>query len=108
MEASTEAPISAGSKTMADLMARAAEMHGDTVLVRHKRDGEWRDITFAQVGAMVSEVGRGLIDLCIGAGERVCMLANTRAQWTVADPAISSAGGGLVPNYPTNAPEEFG
>jgi long-chain acyl-CoA synthetase len=106
MEASTEAPISTGSKTMADLMARAAEVHCDTVLVRQKRDGEWQDLTFAEVGAMVSEVGRGLIDLGLAAGERVCLLANTRPEWTVVDLAISSAGCVVVPVYPTNAPEE--
>jgi long-chain acyl-CoA synthetase len=106
MEASTEAPISTGSKTMADLMACAAEVHGDAVLVRHKRDGEWQEMTFAEIGAMVSEVGRGLIDLGVAAGERVCLLANTRPEWTVADLAISSAGCVVVPIYPTNAPEE--
>jgi long-chain acyl-CoA synthetase len=106
MEASTDAPISTGSRTIADLMARAAEVHGDAVLVRHKRDGEWREQTFAEVGTMVSEAGRGLIDLGLQAGERVCLLANTRPEWTVADLAISSAGCVVVPIYPTNAPEE--
>jgi long-chain acyl-CoA synthetase len=106
MEASTEAPISTGSRTIADLMARAAEVHGDAVLVRHKSDGEWRELTFAEVGTMVSEAGRGLIDLGLQAGERVCLLANTRPEWTVADLAISSTGCVVVPIYPTNAPEE--
>ena len=106
MEASTDAPISTGSRTIADLMARSAEVHGDAVLVRHKRDGVWHEQTFAEVGTMVSEAGRGLIDLGLQAGERVCLLANTRPEWTVADLAISSAGCVVVPIYPTNAPEE--
>jgi long-chain acyl-CoA synthetase len=105
MEAST-ASVSSGSRTMADLMAAAARTHADHVAVRHKIDGAWRDVTYAEVGEIVREIGLGLIDLGIGAGDRVCILANTRPEWTYADFAITSAGGVVVPIYPTNSPEE--
>src|SRR4051794_5055486 len=95
-----------GSKTIADLAARAAESHSDAVAVRFKRDGAWHDVTFAEVGAIVSEIGCGLVDLGIAAGERVCLLANTRPEWTYCDFAIAAAGGVVVPIYQTNSPEE--
>src|SRR3954453_20135531 len=95
-----------GSKTIADLAARAAESHSDAVAVRFKRDGAWHDVTFAEVGAIVSEIGRGLVDLGIAAGEGVCLLANTRPEWTYWDFAIAAAGGVVVPIYQTNSPEE--
>ena len=108
MEGSTAATdvASTGSKTIADLAARAAEVHPDAVAVRHKHDGAWHDVTFAEVGAIVSEIGRGLIDLGIAAGDRVCILANTRPEWTYVDFAIAAAGGVVVPIYQTNSPEE--
>jgi long-chain acyl-CoA synthetase len=106
MEAGTAPRITTGSKTMADLLGRAVERFGDRVAVRHKQDGAWHDVTFREVGAIVSELGRGLIDLGIEPGERVCILANTRPEWTYADFAITSAGGVVVPIYQTNSPEE--
>jgi long-chain acyl-CoA synthetase len=105
MEAGT-APATTGSTTIADLMRRAADKYSDQPAVRHKVDGEWRDVTFAEVGEIVSEIGRGLIDLGIEAGDRVSLLCNTRPEWTYADFAISSAGAVVVPIYPTNSPDE--
>jgi long-chain acyl-CoA synthetase len=97
---------STGSKTIADLIGRAAEQYGDRVAARHKVDGAWEDVTYAQVGAVVREIGLGLIDLGIQPGERVCIVAKTRLEWTFCDFAISSAGAVVVPIYATNSPEE--
>jgi len=105
MQAGT-ATQSTGSKTIADLIGRAANRFGDRVAAVHKVDGSWRDVTFAEVGEIVGEIGRGLIDLGIQPGERVCILSKTRAEWTFCDFAISSAGGVVVPIYPTNSAEE--
>ena len=106
MEAGTAASHSTGSKTIADLMVCAAEQFADRVAVRHKVDGDWRDVTYAEVGHVVREIGLGLIDIGIAPGERVSLLCNTRPEWTYCDFAITSAGAVVVPIYPTNSPEE--
>jgi long-chain acyl-CoA synthetase len=106
MEAAAAGAQSTGSKTIADLIGRAAERFGDRVAVRHKVAGEWRDVTYAQVGEIVREIGLGLVDLGLEPGERVCILAGTRPEWSYADFAIAAAGGVVVPIYPTNSPEE--
>jgi len=106
MEAGTAVSQSTGSKTIADLMVRAAEQFADRVAVRYKVDGDWRDVTFAEVGEIVREIGLGLIDLGIAPGERVSLLCNTRPEWTYCDFAITSTGAVVVPIYPTNSPEE--
>src|SRR5436190_11942929 len=107
MESSIAAPSeSTGSTTIADMAALAAERFGDRAAVRYKRDGEWRDVSFAEMGEIVSEIARGLIDLGLQPGERVALLCTTRPEWTFADFAITSAGGVVVPIYPTNSPEE--
>ncbi len=106
MEAGTAASHSTGSRTIADLMVRAAEQFADRVAVRHKVDGDWRDVTYAEVGDIVREIGLGLIDIGIAPGERVSLLCNTRPEWTYCDLAITSAGAVVVPIYPTNSPEE--
>ena len=104
--AGTAASQSTGSKTIADLMVCAAEQFADRVAVRHKVDGDWRDVTYAEVGEVVREIGLGLIDIGIAPGERVSLLCNTRPEWTYCDFAITSAGAVVVPIYPTNSPEE--
>src|SRR5437868_7386266 len=105
MEA-TAVSQSTGSKTIADLLPRAAEKYASQPAVSFKRDGEWHDVTYAQLGEIVSEIGRGLIDLGIEPHERVCILANTRPEWSYCDFAISAAGAVVVPIYPTNSPSE--
>jgi long-chain acyl-CoA synthetase len=106
MEAGTTPARGSGSTTIADLCARAAEQFGDEIAIKHKVDGAWCDVTFAQVGAIVQEIGLGLIALGLQPGERVAILCNTRPEWAYADFAISSAGGVVVPVYPTNSPQE--
>ena len=105
MEAGTAAQ-STGSKTIADLIGRAAELYGDRVAARHKADGEWHDVTYARLAEIASEIGRGLLDLGIQPGDRVCILANTRVEWTYCDLGITSTGAIVVPIYQTNSPGE--
>src|SRR5918998_1809594 len=108
MESSTAAPsrTTTGSSTIGDMMALAAERYGERPAVRFKRDGGWHDVSFAEVGEIVSEIARGLIDLGLAPGDRVSLLCTTRPEWTYADFAITSAGGVVVPIYPTNSPSE--
>ena len=91
---------------MARSAATAAERYSDRLAVRHRQDGEWRDRTFAEVSEVVDELALGLIELGLQPGDRACILANTRPEWTFASLAISRAAGVVVPIYPTNSPEE--
>src|SRR5947209_16436291 len=96
----------ATGRTMADLASAAAERFGDRVAVRHKRDGAWSELTYGEVGTIVDEIDTGLIELGFKPGDRACVLANTRPEWTFSSFGISSAGGVVVPVYPTNSPKE--
>jgi long-chain acyl-CoA synthetase len=102
----TAAPSATASQTIADLIPHAAERYGDRTAVRCKRDGAWQDVTYAELDQIVREVALGLIDLGIEPGERVCILANTRPEWSYADLAATSVGAVVVPIYQTNSPEE--
>jgi long-chain acyl-CoA synthetase len=95
-----------GSQTIADLVANSAAAHGDHVAVRYKRDGAWHDVDYRQLAEIVQEIALGLIALGIEPGERICILANTRPEWSYADMAATSAGLVVVPIYQTNSPEE--
>jgi long-chain acyl-CoA synthetase len=97
---------STGSSTVADLIPRAAAEHAEHTAVRFKRGGAWHDVSYAELATIVQEVGLGLIDLGIEPGERVCILANTRPEWSYADLGATAAGAVVVPIYQTNSPEE--
>jgi long-chain acyl-CoA synthetase len=103
MEAATS---TTGSQTIADLIPRSAAGHAEQVAVRYKREGAWHDVSYTQLADIVQEIGLGLIDVGIEAGERVCILANTRPEWSYADMGATSAGAVVVPIYQTNSPEE--
>ena len=105
MEAASTATTT-GSRTMADMLGLAVERNPELVAVRYKQDGDWHDVTLAEVGEITSEIGRGLIALGVEQGDRVSILCNTRPDWTYADFGITRAGGVVVPIYPTNSPEE--
>ncbi|HXB66296.1 MAG TPA: cytochrome P450 [Solirubrobacteraceae bacterium] len=92
--------------TIADLLPHAVAAYADSVAIRHKHDGAWLDVTYAQLSAIVDEIAMGLIDLGIQPGDRVCILAGTRPEWTYADLAITAVAAVVVPIYPTNSPEE--
>jgi long-chain acyl-CoA synthetase len=105
MEVSTPA-TGTGSQTIAGMLPQSVAEFGDRIAVRYKRDGEWHDVSFKELGEIVQEIGLGLIDLGIEAGERVSILANTRPEWSYADMGATSAGTTVVPIYQTNSPEE--
>jgi len=91
---------------MADLALLAARKHAGRPAVKYKRAGEWVGVSFEEFGATVRETALGLLSLGLAKGDRVSILANTRAEWAYACFAILSAGGVSVSIYPTNSPNE--
>jgi long-chain acyl-CoA synthetase len=94
------------SRTLADLLPRSAEKYGAAEAVRFKEGTAWVSRSFAEVGETVRALSLGLIELGVGKGDKVSILANTRPEWTYADFAALSAGATVVPIYQTNSPEE--
>jgi long-chain acyl-CoA synthetase len=91
---------------MAELTRTAAERHGDAPAAIYMRDGQWAELSFGELWDQVRDVAFGLISLGVAAGDRVCILANTRLEFTIADLAASTIGAIVVPVYPSNTPEE--
>ncbi|HWO84310.1 MAG TPA: long-chain fatty acid--CoA ligase [Solirubrobacterales bacterium] len=94
------------SKTVADLLPRAAEQYGPKVAVRYKEGDQWVGKTFEEVRDIVRPLAFGLVTLGVEKGDRVSILGNTRPEWTYFDFAALSIGATVVPIYQTNSPEE--
>ncbi len=93
-------------KTVAKLSSFAATQHGDLLAARFKREGVWQDRSYGEVAEEVERLALGLMARGIQPGERVCILAETRPEWSVAAYALWSAGAVVVPIYPSNSPQE--
>ena len=90
------------------MMGLAAERYGDqpaaTVQARRRVA---RRLATRELGEIVSEIARGLIDLGLEPGRpRGPALHDPRRVDATPTSAITSAGGVVVPIYPTNSPEE--
>jgi long-chain acyl-CoA synthetase len=83
----------------------ATRTHAGTA-IRHKADGEWVDVPYAELGRIAVEIARGLIALGVKPGDRVAILAKTCPEWTYADCGALLAGAVVVPVYHTNSSEE--
>jgi long-chain acyl-CoA synthetase len=94
------------SKTVADLLPRAADQYGPKVAVRYKEGDRWVSKTFEEVREIVRPLAFGLVTLGVEKGDRVAILGNTRPEWTYFDFAALSIGATVVPIYQTNSPEE--
>ena len=111
MESATAAtaavPNQTDAKTIADLLPVAIADHSNVEAVRYKDDsGTWTSKTYAEVGEIVRDLSRGLIELGVEKGDKVAILSNTRVEWTYFDFAALTAGATVVPIYQTNSPEE--
>ncbi|HET9197091.1 MAG TPA: long-chain fatty acid--CoA ligase, partial [Solirubrobacterales bacterium] len=94
------------SKTIADLLPKAAAQYGSNVAVRYKEGDRWIGKTFDEVVEIVRPLAFGLVTLGVEKGDRVSILGNTRPEWTYFDFAALSIGATVVPIYQTNSPEE--
>jgi long-chain acyl-CoA synthetase len=94
------------SKTIADLLPKAAAQYGSKTAVRYKEGDAWISKTFDEVLKIVRPLAFGLVTLGVEKGDRVSILGNTRPEWTYFDFAALSIGATVVPIYQTNSPEE--
>jgi long-chain acyl-CoA synthetase len=96
--------LSTGARTLGEMILRAGDRDG--VALRYKEAGSWREMSYAELVRSARDLARGLIALGIEPGDRVSILADTRAEWTVADAASFCAATVVAPIYQTNSPEE--
>jgi long-chain acyl-CoA synthetase len=94
------------ASTVTALPASAAQRFSDRIAARFKVQDEWRDMSYAELGTAIEEIALGLAAMGIEPGDRVCILSDTRLEWTLASYGISAAGAVVVPIYPTNSANE--
>jgi long-chain acyl-CoA synthetase len=94
------------ARVVSDLPFVAAQVYEDRVAWRYRENGAWQDKTFVEVAESVRELASGLVHAGVQAGDRVCVLAETRYEWSAVGLAILAAGGIVVPIYASSSPGE--
>lgn len=84
-----------------------AQNHSDSVALRHKRNGEWRQFTYGQMAERIEQLASGMVEKGVRAGERVGILSPNLPEWLMADFAVQSIRGVTVPIYATSTPEQI-
>ncbi|MFH9072255.1 AMP-dependent synthetase/ligase [Streptomyces alboflavus] len=93
-------------RTLSVLAEWAAGRHGGLPALRFKRGGGWQEVTYEGLRDAVRGVGCALVGLGVEPGDRVAILAETRAEWTYAHFGTMAAGAVVVPVYPTAGDDE--
>ncbi|MGH7732363.1 MAG: AMP-binding protein, partial [Gemmatimonadales bacterium] len=89
-------------RTLNDIFFGAIDRFKDRpAVMRHKRDGAWRPISYVELYARVRDMSFGLATLGIAKGDRVAILSENRPDWAVADYACLALGAADVAIYPT-------
>jgi len=98
-------PTSAG-RTLSDLFYDSVDTHRKPDHLKHKVDGQWRDISSEEFRRAVEETSLGLRELGVEKGDRVALLSENRPEWAIADLATLTAAGVVVPIYATLTPAQ--
>lgn len=72
----------------------------------YQADGQWRSITYRELGERIDAVASWLIDEGVERGDRVAIFAANSPSWSIADLAIITIGAVSVPVYATNTAEQ--
>ena len=84
-----------------DMFHKRVEASSASEAYRYKKDGAWKSFTWGDYGRQVRSLALSLLDLGLAKGDKVCIIANTRWEWEIADKAINLFGAITVGIYQT-------
>ncbi len=91
---------------LAAMLFQSAHTYAGAVAMRIQVDGQWRSVTYHQMGDTVRQVARALLALGIKPGDRIGIFAENRPEWALVDFAGLAIGGIIVPIYATNTKQQ--
>ena len=84
--------------TLKETLERSAQKHGDKVLMKFKRDEEWRTLSFREFLSKVRNVAEALVRGChVRPGDRVALMGANSPEWCVIHYAITGLAAIAVP-----------
>lgn len=102
-EVRTQIDASIEGRTVVDIFARNAREHPSLAAIHWKAGDQWSELTWSEYRAVVLDVAAGLIDLGIGKGDFVALMAANRPEHVIADLGAVHAAATPVTLYSTLA-----
>ena len=106
MIAEPELSRGAAAKNLVTLFEGQALRRGNQPAVRHKQDGAWGEVSWAELARRARDVSDGLASLGVRPGDRVAVIGETQLEWILADLGILGAAAITVTIYQSNLPHE--
>ncbi|HVL80326.1 MAG TPA: long-chain fatty acid--CoA ligase [Actinomycetota bacterium] len=94
-------------KTITSLFQQTVSEHAEIPALKWKEGEDWKSLSWAEYGRLVTEMANGLISLGLRKGEFANILSSNRYEYYIADLATMHAGGIPVSLYNTLAPEQI-
>jgi len=88
-------------RTIPELLRHSVETHGKPDAFLVKGQDRWEPVSISELAERVRAVARDLAARGVTHGDRVAILSENRIEWAIADQAILSIGGVVVPIYAT-------
>ena len=98
--------MAAQAQNLLQMFESQAAKQGEKAATLTKRDGRWQDLSWKEMARRVRDVADGLAALGVKPGDRVSIMADTCAEWIIADLGIMGAGAITVPVYQSNPAHE--
>jgi AcrR family transcriptional regulator len=92
--------------TLVDVFTRVARKHKRPDTLNYKSGGQWVPISSDELLARAKQIAAGLYAIGVRHGDRVALLSESRAEWTLTDAGCIFAGAVDVPIYPTLTPPQ--
>lgn len=99
--------MSSHAETIHGSILAAAASHPERAALAYRRDGRYESVTYAGLARAVALAAERLRAFGLTKGDTVGILSPNRPQWIVADLAVLSLGGIVVPVYPTLPPDRL-
>jgi len=95
------------NKTLPAVFFSTVEKYGSKTSLKTKTEGEYRGISYDELGKKVKNFALGLAAFGIKKGDKVSILSENKAEWAISDLSILSLGAINVPIYPTLTPPQI-
>ena len=93
-------------RTLVEVFERIAAVHKRPDTLNYKKHGHWISISSSEMLERVHRIAAGLYELGVRRGDRVALLSESRAEWTLMDAGCLFAGAIDVPIYATLTPQQ--
>jgi long-chain acyl-CoA synthetase len=94
-------------ETLVELYERSCERHAERPAIGELRDGTWHWTTYRELRERIDRFRSALVDLGVGAGDRVAIVSSNRLEWAVACFATHGLSAVFVPMYEEQLPKDW-